>query len=161
MWGSFKWSSYKCFGFVDLVGFILRYNRSNSWRRDEIDIIEGMVDTFRTTFIEVFGTFHSTGMRTLKFHLLSHLAEDVKKFGGLHNINAGVYEHAYLRFKDAYRRTSKRRNTAIEETIRRLETSEIIRKASERVLGSSAVICKGATKNDGRCFICTRWRKIS
>ena len=63
--------------YSDLVGFLLRYNRSNSWKRDEIDVIEGMVDTFRTTFMEVFGTFHSTGMRTLKFHLLSHLAEDV------------------------------------------------------------------------------------
>ena len=104
--------------------------------------------------------FHSTGMRTLKFHLLSHLAEDVEKFGALHSINAGVSEHAHLRCKDAYRRTSKRRNTANEETIRLLKTSEMIRKASERVLGSSAVISKGATKNGRRCFICTRWRKV-
>ena len=81
--------------YADLVGFLLRYNQSNPWRRDEIDIIEGMVDTFGTTFMNVFGTFHSTGMRTLKFHLLSHLAEDVENFGGLHNINAGVYEHAH------------------------------------------------------------------
>ena len=84
----------------------------------------------------------------------------MEKFGGLHNINAGVSEHAHLRFKDAYRRTSKRRNTAIEEKIRRLKTSEMIRKASERVLGSSAVISKGAIKNGGRCFFCTRWRKV-
>ena len=46
----------------------------------------------------------------------------------------------------------KRRNTAIEETIRRLETSEMIRKASERLLGSSAVISKGATKKRREMF---------
>ena len=74
----------------------------------------------------IFAEHHASGLKTSKFHLLDHLASDIRVVGSLRHCDAGVSVHWHLLFKKSYRQTSKRKGTAMEETARRSEHSRNI-----------------------------------
>jgi len=66
-------------------------------------------------------------MGTLKFHLLDHIGDDIRRMGGLHVGDAGIYEHSHVHFKQHYRGTSRRRRSAMDETISAIDVGTAIR----------------------------------
>jgi len=60
-------------------------------------------------------------LRMLKYHLFDHVHEDVTAFGDLRRICAAVMEYSHVLFKRSYARTSKRKRTALGETIAHYE----------------------------------------
>lgn len=108
------------------------------WNSESTSILEGKIKSFKKLVLRKFGGRCTTGLHTLKFHLLDHLAEDLGRFGSLSILSASQYEYAHTIFKRHYLRTSRRRHSALDETIRRVGDSISMRHLShsgmERVL---------------------------
>ena len=61
------------------------------------------------------------GLYTLKFHLLDHLVLDLGRYTSLDFLDAGPYEYYNTRIKQAYRLGSRRKATALEETVQNIQ----------------------------------------
>ena len=126
-----------CVIYSDLVSKVLRYEKPKYWAESEIEEVESMCHDLRKRMLSTLAEFHTSNFRTLKFHMLSHIGEDIRRYGGLHNTEAGTYENSHLMFKNAYRRTSKRTTTAIRETLQRLSHGHMVREATNYLKGNS------------------------
>lgn len=91
------------------------------WTLSNIQSLRSEISAFQQLFIDVFQQHHPSGLRTLKFHLLNHLADDIEETSGLQYVEAGTYESAHQSFKKHHRQTSMRHSTAFEETLKRME----------------------------------------
>ena len=95
------------------------------WKKDwtpiDLESLHSKILVFKQLFTDIFQQHHPSGLRTLKFHLLNHLADDIAETGGLQHVEAGIYESAHQSFKRHHRRTSMRHSTALEETCKRME----------------------------------------
>lgn len=49
--------------------------------------------------------------------MLDHICEDIQRLRGLQFSDAGLFEYTHTRFKKAYKGTSRRTESAMEETI--------------------------------------------
>ncbi len=97
---------------IDSKGLTLR--RLQSLRRTIHDL--------KTSTSNFFKAYVQHGLFTLKFHLLDHLADDLKKFSSLSYLDASPFEQYNAVLKHFYRQTSRRHSTALEETVQRIGT---------------------------------------
>ena len=112
-----------CTQYSDLVAWVMKRGRIKHWTAAELESLQNSISYFKQSMLSTLGPFHTTGLKTFKFHLLDHLPGDLQRYGALEHIDAGPYEHSHLLFKQSYRKTSRRRSTAMEETIRHMEVS--------------------------------------
>ena len=70
--------------------------------------------------------------------------------GGLHNIEAGTFENSHLRFKAAYRETSKRRTTAMDETLKRISFGNTARHVMNDLRTDESSLVVGNAKKTSR-----------
>lgn len=103
--------------YVDLMQSCLRIGRQPEWSRRQVEKLRKRICSFKKDTIALFADFQKSHFATLKFHLLDHICDDILRLGGLHYGHAGLFEHAHTIFKRAYRATSKRTSTAMEETM--------------------------------------------
>lgn len=67
--------------------------------------------------MDVFGRTHTSGLGTMKWHMLDHVCDDIIRLGGLYLNDAGLYEASHNQFKRAYHSTSQRTRSAMEESV--------------------------------------------
>ena len=73
--------------------------------------------------------------KSLKYHLLHRASFDICTFGSLVAVGAGLYEYSNIIVKNMYRVSSKRRETSMDETVKR-HSAEISRIVYKDVQGS-------------------------
>jgi len=85
----------------------------------EVDLqdFEKKIYNFKKTVMQFYGKYCEKGLFTLKFHLLDHMVEDMRKFGTLSVLDASAYEHFNTDIKAAVRRTSQRSQYRMDETV--------------------------------------------
>lgn len=120
-----------CTSYGDITNQALRHGSEEPWTKKEIDELEKRIDMFKVKCRETLGPFHPSELRTLKFHLLDHLCDDIRTSGGMQYVHAGPYEASHTMFKEHYRKTSCRKSTAMEETMNRMDTESALRKAQK------------------------------
>ena len=98
----------------------------------KLSTLRNMVRNLKEKASSFFSNYVEKGLYTLKFHLLDHLAEDVEKHSSLAYLDAGPYEHYNAVVKQFYRKTSRRHDTALEETVRRMDRVESTSTSVER-----------------------------
>ena len=76
-----------------------------------------MIKTFKTNATELFASHQPSQLRTEKFDMLDHIAQDIRRIGGIVFADAGLYEYSHILVKQAYRTGSRRRQTAMDETV--------------------------------------------
>lgn len=84
---------------------------------EELVKLEERVKEFKRELVERFDDHCESGLYTLKFHLLDHMVEDIRKFGTLSVLDGSPFEHFNVHIKQAYRKTSQRRSTRMMETV--------------------------------------------
>ena len=85
-----------------------------------LGVLSSKIESFKRQTVQLFEPYVDTGLFTLKFHLLDHLVEDLSKFTSLDFLNAGPYEYYNTKIKQSYRKTSKRKATAMDETVKNI-----------------------------------------
>ena len=124
--------------YTGIPHWAMTYSLTPEWKRGEIEKLAVAVSKFKQFVKLIFAEHHASGLKTSKFHLLDHLASDIRVMGSLRHC---VFEHSHLLFKKSYRQTSKRRGTAMEETVRHIghnRNIEIARVSLEQPSARSA-----------------------
>ena len=96
--------------YSDIVMISARRNMPEGWKKDELESLREKIKMFKKRAVEVFKTYQSSEMGTLKFHLLDHLVDDLERVESYTVLDAGLYEYTHVFSKRAYRRTSKKRS---------------------------------------------------
>lgn len=86
----------------------------------DIMLLKQKITSFQKGCIKLFGESCKTGLHTLKFHMLHHLAENVEKYIDVTLMEGSPYEHFNLLIKKEYWGTSKRMKTVMDETASRI-----------------------------------------
>ena len=115
-----------CVMYIDLVQECFERSNSTSWDEEKISKVEDHISSFQSICVRHFGNHQPSRFNTEKFHMLAHLGDDVRRFGDMTMLHAGLYENRHMGFKEEYSRTSRRKSTAVSETISRLEFKEIL-----------------------------------
>ena len=141
--------------YSDVLNFVFRRRLKLGWVEEELEELDEMIRDFKSTAVEVFGPYQKSNMGTLKFHLLDHLVEDLGRFPNIEVLNAGIYEYSHCIVKRMYNHTSRRKNSAMSESVRMLERSEAYRRISglEKSTGRKRLESRDAVLvRDGRRF---------
>ena len=94
--------------------------------QSDLKEIESHVCELKKKAKEVFSPIVQRGLYTLKFHLLDHLVTDLERYTSLDFLDASPYEYYNTHIKKAYRLGSKRKSTALQETVDNLEQTDAV-----------------------------------
>lgn len=103
--------------FTDLVKLSERRGMAAGWTEPDLLKLETKVREFKKEALQLYEKYQKSGMNTMNFHLIDHLVSDIRRNGGIQYGDACLYEYSHVRVKDCYRETSKRRATALQETL--------------------------------------------
>lgn len=87
----------------------------------DISILKQKIDSLKECTIQLFKDHCDHGLFTLKFHLLSHLVNDLERFSSLDFLSASPYEQFNRLIKQSYWNTSRRYDTVMDETVSNLD----------------------------------------
>ena len=103
--------------YVDIMQSSMSYRGSQEWCNEKILELERMIIRFKRDAKTLYSDHQVSQLCTEKFHMLDHICEDIRRLGGIKFGDAGLYEYAHTLVKNAYRSGSKRRNSAMDETV--------------------------------------------
>lgn len=81
------------------------------------------VQKFKAIVGETFDARCITSLCTLKFHLLDHFLKDLNQFMTLELLSSSVFERFNVHIKQAYRSTSQRRGSVLQEILKVMDPS--------------------------------------
>jgi len=143
--------------YVDILRKSHRHGEDPAWTEKEVCELERRIKEFKEVAVRVFADYQPSGMGTLKFHLLDHIGDDIRRMGGLQFGDAGLYEHSHVYFKQQYRGTSKRSKTALEETLTAIDTATAVQELQSFIPGK----LKSTTRsNQGRRTVSSRMKCV-
>lgn len=124
--------------YCEILRLIYRRGCKDWWTSSELSELQALVSRFKHEAKTLFGKFHPSGLGTEKFHSLDHLSTDIACIGSIHHLSASIWEHSHCDFKKMYRSTSKRRSTALQTSVSRVEETMAMEKfASQSQILSS------------------------
>lgn len=103
--------------YVEIMLTTMSYIGTYEWSEQKIQNLEVMIKTFKSNATELFASHQPSQLRTEKFHMLDHIVQDIRRMGGIVFADAGLYEYTHTLVKQAYRTGSRRRQTAMDETV--------------------------------------------
>lgn len=105
--------------------------------------------------VRLFEDHCKRGFLTMKFHVLDHLCDNLKKFPSIQFLDASPYEHYKVLLERAYCRTSMRRATRIRKTASALKAALDGMKMKERdpVRIDRSLVRQGDCKRWKNCAI--------
>lgn len=112
--------------YTDLMVHCLHDAQTTGWTAKSILTVAENITSMKKMIVSQYGPHSTTGLYTLKFHLLDHLPEDISRFGSLSMLDASPYEHFNTVIKNAYRQTSQRLVTRMDEMINVLEKRTVV-----------------------------------
>ena len=111
--------------YCDIVLDTFRRSRRQGWTSSELHRLKEDIANFKTVCKNTYANYQPSRMGTLKFHLLDHLVEDLKRLGTVDVMDAGLFEQSHTRFKRKYKGSSQRHGTAMKESIREIHREEV------------------------------------
>lgn len=106
--------------YTELLLLLEKIDHSDGINDEIISTLSKKVNTLIQLTQTLFEPYVENGLFTLKFHILHHLVEDVKRYTSLEYLSASPYEYYNTRIKQNYRKTSKRHATVMDETVSRI-----------------------------------------
>lgn len=103
--------------YSDLVKSAFRQGKDPGHSSEDLSNLEQDISDFKNFSQSLYGPYQTSEMRSVKFHLLDHLVDDVKRMCSLKSMDAGLHESSHREVKSCYRSTSKRYATAMSETV--------------------------------------------
>jgi len=103
--------------YTDIMVCVLHDYPRSGISSEDVEDLGNRVLQFKEAVIAFFGDYCDKGVFTLKFHLLDHMVDDLRRFGSLSVLDASAYEHFNTDIKSAVRRTSQRNQFRMDETV--------------------------------------------
>ena len=114
--------------YSDLLAQLYRRGMDPGHTESSLKNTARKIKEFKKCARALYASFQSSRMGTLKFHFLDHVVPDIERMGSLESMCASFYESAHSEVKQHYRGTSRRKNTAMEETVRRLGEGQALQR---------------------------------
>jgi len=89
--------------------------------QQKCDKLRKKIKKWKDLYKAFFEKYCDEGLFTLKYHLMDHLVDDLEKYTDLSFIASSPYEYFNTWIKNGYRETSKRIDSALEETVKVLD----------------------------------------
>lgn len=137
-----------CVMYTELLHWVFRRGLDKHWGTEEVRDLGMYIRRFISRMVRAFPSVRGVGCMTTKFHMLTHLAEDIARFGSVVWLDASSYENAHGVLKRIYRRTSGRKNGGMREMVSRAPR-ELLR-LSERMYAEE----RPAKKAKVETYIC-------
>lgn len=112
--------------YIDLVNWVLERPDNMLWTESELKKLDEFVHSFQELIVNQYGKYQPSQFCTEKFHALSHLGDDIRKYGDLRMLDVGIYENRHVTFKEEYGRTSKRSDNALKEGVQRIDSRNVL-----------------------------------
>ena len=105
--------------YSEIVQLFLSHTQQESvlWNERKLNFLQHKIQNFKKTATQLYSDHHASDLCTTKMHMLDHIVDDIRRFGGLRYCDASLYEYSHTMVKSAHRATSRRRNSAMTETI--------------------------------------------
>ena len=105
--------------YVEIVQESLSYTPDGTtmWNENKVLSLEKKIRMFKNMANRLYSTHQKSELCTQKVQMLDHIVEDIRRLGGLRYSDASLYEYSHTIVKAAHRATSRRRHSAMEETI--------------------------------------------
>ena len=107
--------------YTEIMTTCLGMGVERGWTEEKLSKLEESIKTFKTLARNVLGDYQTSGMGVKKWHMLDHLVPNIRRYRGLHYIDAGPFEHAHLQFKKSYLEISQRKSTGLVETFSKFD----------------------------------------
>ncbi len=107
--------------YVEMLRVLFRCDTHKYWTSTELDKLKFSIKLFKDKAVKVLGPYQTSGLKIIKFHMLDHVIEDIKKLGSLSVASGNLFEFSHILFKDLYKTTSKRGHEALDVTVSRVE----------------------------------------
>lgn len=107
--------------YAELSSILYRTHKRMIWSKVAIRKLKEKVKALKTEVVEQFGLHSHSGVNKLKFHLLEYIAKGLEWFETLSVLKNARYEHYKWHVKAACRSPSRRRRTALHETVQNVE----------------------------------------
>lgn len=114
--------------YADLVDFIYRRNDCPGWTEEELSNLSSKIAAFKLRARSTFARYQPSSMGTVKWHLMDHIVADLRAVGGVEYLHGGIYEESHKLFKEDNRLTSRRKASAMAETIKKQEERALLTK---------------------------------
>lgn len=112
--------------YIEIIQMIFEKDDDKKWTDDDMADLQKYVKILQSMLISVFSEFQPSQFKTMKFHYLSHLVDDLKNFGDLRMCEVRFYENRQLAYKDEWARTSRKRSSSHVETMKRMNERAIL-----------------------------------
>lgn len=111
--------------YLDLTDFIYSRSAVTGWIQEEFKKLTKLISSLKSVARNTFTEYPPSGMGTCKWNYLEHILKRLRELGGLEHLHGGLYEMSHEIFKDDYKLISKRKNSAMLESLQRQEEMEL------------------------------------
>jgi hypothetical protein len=123
----------------DFIKFFDRLLIIDEWLRkadgfhlDELEMVREKILIFLVNYKRICKRREGNEMKILKFHLMTHIIDDIKRLGAPQNVNGGPCESNFVPQKREAKRTQRRSETFIKQMAMRMHENLIFSHAMSR-----------------------------
>ena len=149
--------------YVELVSSLLSDNRSKSWTSTILGELEQKIILFKDTAVGTLSGYSTSGFWTLKFDLLDHLVDDLRRMKGFRFLDAGSTNNRTLCSRGFMQPPQKGKIPLCRRQLNSsVKSRHWILGDAKKPVGEERVLCHQnsqrrngmhvAIKNDGCCF---------
>lgn len=97
--------------YVDIMRDVYKITKSDKWKEEEVENIAERIKIVKRNGVSIFGMYQTSGMCTVKRHVLDHICEDFKRNRFSLLCSADLFAYAHNIFKSEYQKTTNRWGT--------------------------------------------------
>lgn len=103
--------------YMEFMSFQFRRLVKAFWTNDTLSKLEEKKKEFKFKTKQVFENYQASKMQTQKWHVLDHIAENIREVGGLEHLHEEMFESADSIYRRHNARSLRKKKSAHEETL--------------------------------------------
>lgn len=150
--------------YVDMVNEMLDRGLDPVWNEKRVKELELAIDKFRRAAKNLYSEYQPSQMGTPKMHLLDHVGFDIRRNGGLQYGDSSYFEHSHVSAKDHYRATSRKKSSAMDETVRNYQRNILFQSLAQtntKAIGDAKKGARHSTFNEDVVSLVRRGKRFT
>lgn len=139
----------RCGAFIQCLELLLMleiFCKTDVHLKSDLNFIKEMMPVVLVTIKETISRKEGCGMKIIKFHMINHFVDDIKRFGSMNNFDSSIGERNHItEVKQPAQKTQRRKNVFEQQTAERYIENIGINIACQEVLKESTIV---TYKND-------------
>lgn len=82
-----------------ILSFLFRRDTHIRWSTGELEGLRVQLEAFKSFFVPIFEMYQSFEMFTMEWHVMNHLVEDLRQYGGMKYFMVELFDFSHKPFK--------------------------------------------------------------